>query len=417
MAAALRPGERLPTVRALAVTLKLSPATVAAAFAMLRARGLVAGDGRRGTTVSFMPPVAGRAAPAVPASVHNLAFGNPDPALLPDVAAAVAGVKLVRRLYGAPANKPELLRAASRMFEANGIPAHDIAVVSGAFDGIERIFAAHLRPGDRVAVEDPGYPDVFALARALGLVVRPVGVDDRGMVAADLARVLKAGVQAIVVTPRAQNPTGATFDADRASELRALIKSYPEVLTIHDDHAGPIAGAEAFTLAHEKHSRWAVVRSVSKFLGPDLRLAVIAGDALTISRVTGRQRLGAGWVSHILQQVVAELLEDEATLELVERARGEYATRRAALIEALARHGISARGRSGLNVWIPVAEESATVQALMATGWAVAAGERFRLESGPAVRVTIAALRRDMAAEFAAALAGALDSDGRGRAA
>jgi len=148
-----------------------------------------------------------------------------------------------------------------------------------------------------------------------------------------------------------------------------------------------------------------------------LRLAVIAGDALTISRVTGRQRLGAGWVSHILQQVVAELLEDEATLELVERARGEYATRRAALIDALARHGISARGRSGLNVWIPVAEESATVQALMATGWAVAAGERFRLESGPAVRVTIAALRRDMAVEFAAALAGALDSDGRGRAA
>jgi DNA-binding transcriptional MocR family regulator len=417
MAAALHPGERLPTVRALAATLKLSPATVAAAFAALRTRGLIAGDGRRGTTVSCMPPVAARGAPVIPGNVHNLALGNPDPALLPDLAAAVAGMKYSRRLYGVAPNRPDLIRAATRMFEADGIAARDIAVVGGAFDGIERLFAAHLRPGDRVAVEDPGYPDVFDLARALGLLVRPVRVDDRGMVPADLARVLKFGVQAIVITPRAQNPIGATLDADRTAELRALINRYPEVLLIHDDHAGPIAGADAFTLGNESQMRWAVVRSVSKFLGPDLRLAMVAGDALTISRVTGRQRLGTGWVSHILQQLVAELLEDTATQKLVRRAARKYTMRRAALIEALARHGISAHGRSGLNIWIPVAEESATIQSLMAAGWAVAAGDRFRIGSAPAVRVTIAALRREMAPGFAAAIARALDSDGRGRAA
>jgi hypothetical protein len=64
-----------------------------------------------------------------------------------------------------------------------------------------------------------------------------------------------------------------------------------------------------------------------------------------------------------------------------------------------------------------VAEESATIQALMAAGWAVAPGERFRVESAPGVRVTIAALRREMAAGFAAALAHALQADRRGRAA
>jgi len=417
MAAALHPGERLPTVRALAATLKLSPATVAAAFAALRTRGLIAGDGRRGTTVSFMPPVAGRGAPIVPGNVHNLALGNPDPALLPDLATAVGGIKYSPRLYGMAPNRPDLIRAATRMFEADGIAARDIAVVGGAFDAIERLFASHLRPGDRVAVEDPGYPDVFDLARALGLLPRPVRVDDRGMVPADLARVLKAGVQAIVITPCAQNPTGATLDADRTAELRALIQRYPEVLLIHDDHAGPIAGAGAFTLGNEAHARWAVVRSVSKFLGPDLRLAMIAGDALTISRVTGRQRLGTGWVSHLLQQLVAELLDDADTQELIRRAAKKYAARRAALIDALASHGIRAHGRSGLNIWIPVAEESATIQALMAAGWAVAPGERFRVESAPGVRVTIAALRREMAAGFAAALAHALQADRRGRAA
>ncbi len=415
MAAALRPGERLPTVRVLAARLKLSPTTVAAAFAMLRARGLVAGDGRRGTTVSSTPPVAARGAPALSANVRNLALGNPDPALLPDLAQALSRLKLTPRLYGAAPNRPGLLRTAARMFEADGIAAQDLAVVGGAFDGIERLFAAHLRPGDRVAVEDPGYPDVLDLGRALGLLPRPVRVDERGMIAADLARVLKAGVQAIVLTPRAQNPTGAALDGDRADELRALIRRYPEVLLIEDDHAGPVSGAPAFTLFHPGRERWAVVRSVSKFLGPDLRLALIAGDPLTISRVSGRQRLGTGWVSHILQELVAELLDDAATVKLIRRASRTYMDRRAALTAALAGHGIGAHGSSGLNLWIPVAEESGTIQGLMAAGWAVAAGERFRSASAPAVRVTIAALPRESAPGFAAALARVLEAGERGR--
>jgi DNA-binding transcriptional MocR family regulator len=417
MAAALRPGEHLPTVRALAATLKLSPATVAAAFAQLRARGLVVGDGRRGTTVSSMPPVAARGAPAVPANVRNLALGNPDPALLPDLAEAVARLRLTPRLYGAAPNRSDLLRTAARIFEADGIAARDLAVVGGAFDGIERLFAAHLRPGDRVAVEDPGYPDVLDLGRALGLLPRPVRVDDRGMVAADLARVLKTGVQAIVLTPRAQNPTGAALDADRADELRALIRRYPAVLLIEDDHAGPISGAPAFTLSYPERERWAVVRSVSKFLGPDLRLALIAGDTLTISRVSGRQRLGTGWVSHVLQELTVALLNDAATVKLVRRAARKYAVRRAALCAALAGYGIGAHGTSGLNVWIPVAEESGTMQGLLGAGWAVAPGERFRSASGPAVRVTIAALRRELAPVFAASLSRVVDSGQRGRAA
>jgi DNA-binding transcriptional MocR family regulator len=417
VASALRPGERLPTVRALATRLTLSPATVAAAFRLLRTRGLVTGDGRRGTIVCAKPPVAGRATLAIPPNVRNLALGNPDPQMLPDLAPILARLKPAGRLYGASANRPDLVRAAIRMFAADGIVAREIAIVGGAFDGIERIFTSHLRAGDRIAIEDPGYPDVLDLARALGLLARPVPVDDRGLVPADLARVLKAGVQAIVITPRAQNPTGAALDADRAGELRALLKGYPEVLVIEDDHAGPIAGAEAFTLADEARARWAIVRSMSKSLGPDLRVAIMAGDALTIGRVSGRQRLGTGWVSHILQSVVAELLNDAETQKLIRRAAKKYTARRAGLIDALARHGVAAHGRSGLNVWIPVAEEGATVQNLMAAGWAVSPGERFRLESAPGVRVTTAALKREDAISLAAAIATAVQPGERGRAA
>src|SRR5439155_24592959 len=110
-----------------------------------------------------------------------------------------------------------------------------------------------------------------------------------------------------------------------------------------DDHAGVVAGAAALTLAGAT-ARWAVVRSVSKSLGPDLRVAVMAADATTISRVEGRHRVGPGWVSHVLQHVVADLWADRATQRLLVRAARTYERRRRAMVDALGRRGIAASG-------------------------------------------------------------------------
>jgi DNA-binding transcriptional MocR family regulator len=144
-----------------------------------------------------------------------------------------------------------------------------------------------------------------------------------------------------------------------------------------------------------------VVRSLSKSLGPDLRVALLAGDASTIARVEGRQSLGIRWVSHILQHIAAGLLRSRKTQRLLARAEKTYRDRREALLRELAKHGIEAHGISGLNVWIPTPHESAVAQSLLGRGWAVNAGERYRIASGPAIRVTIATLEPPDAARFA----------------
>jgi DNA-binding transcriptional MocR family regulator len=137
---------------------------------------------------------------------------------------------------------------------------------------------------------------------------------------------------------------------------------------------------------------WAFVRSTSAFLGPDLRIAIAAGDETTMARVVSRQALGVRWVSHLLQRLTLALWSDPANGRRFARAAALYAARRQALRAALAARGIHSFGEAGLNVWVPVPEEGAVVRALAERGWAVAAGERFRFRSPPAIRITISML-------------------------
>jgi len=414
----LQPGERLPTVRGLASQLSVSPVTVAAAYRRLTDRGLLSAAGRRGTHVCPGPPLATPSGPVVGPGVRDLANGNPDPALLPDLGAIVRRLTPSQHLYGDEANLPELLQLAAAELQADGIPvgppaSGTLAVTGGAMDGIERVLQAHLRPGDRVAVEDPAYPAVRDLLGALGLGLEPVAIDDVGPLPDELDRALARGAVACLVTPRAQNPTGAAFDAGRAETLRAVLAAHPGTLLVEDDHAGSVAGTPPFTLATGHAGPWAVVRSVAKALGPDLRLAVLAGDPTTVARVEGRQRLGTGWVSHVLQAIVVALWRDPATAGLLARASAAYTTRRSALIAALADQGLRSSGRSGLNVWVPVPEEVGMVQGLLARGWAVRGGERNRVRSGPAIRVTVATLLPEEAEKLAADVAGLVRGSGR----
>ena len=405
-------GTRLPTVRGLAAELGVSAGTVAAAYRALRDRGVVVTDGRRGTRVGRRPPLAPVGRPPsrpVLTGTRDLATGNPDPELLFDLGPPLSRAAGHARLYGGSAVLPALADLGRAGFAADGVDARSFTVVAGALDGVERVLGAHLRPGDRVAVEDPGYPPVLDLGAALGLTVVPVAVDDDGPLPSALRAALSAGAKALIVTVRAQNPTGGALSPPRARVLRRLLEQHTEVLVVEDDHAGPVAGVDAVSLVgHGRRPRWAVVRSVAKALGPDLRLALLAGDATTVSRVEGRLALGPGWVSGLLQGAVADLLGNPATARRLDHAAGVYAGRRSALVAALGERGVASTGRSGMNVWVPVVDEASVVAGLLSEGIAVSAGSRFRTSSGAGVRVTVSTLMPSEAPAVADALARAV---------
>ncbi|MGW5656199.1 aminotransferase class I/II-fold pyridoxal phosphate-dependent enzyme [Streptomyces humi] len=404
---ALAPEAALPPVRRLAAELGVSPGTVATAYKELRGRGIVVTRGRGGTVVAPAPAVASRRPPRVPAGLRDLAGGHPDAALLPGL------VPPSRLSPGARSHRsaPRLARleeAVRDWLRPDGVPVDHVTFAHGALDLIGRILSVELRPGDAVAMEDPGYHHLLDLVPALGLRIVPVAVDDEGMRPDGLSRALRAGVRAVVYSPRAQNPYGGCFSAARRDALAEVLRKESDVLVVENDHASSVTDAPLHSVAGAGLARWVHVRTVSKFLGTDLRWAAAACDATTLARHDGLLLLTSGWVSHLLQETVLGLMTDADTRALVARARAAYSVRRETIAAELAGRGIASHGASGMNLWVPVRDESAVVNGLRSYGWWVAAGARFRLSSGPAVRISTAGLEPAdavrLASDFAAVL-------------
>ncbi|QER97746.1 MULTISPECIES: aminotransferase class I/II-fold pyridoxal phosphate-dependent enzyme [Streptomyces] len=409
---ALEPGQLLPPMRELAAVLGVNPNTVAAAYRTLRERGVIETDGRRGSRVRPRPATTTRGSIGVAASegVRDVSNGSPDPTLLPALGEAFAEVsrRYAERpgMYGEAPVDEEFGRLARAAFDADGVPDGPVGVTSGSLDAVERVLAVHLRPGDAVAVEDPGWGSLLDLVPALGLRPVPIAVDDEGPLPEEVERAIrKDGARAVIVTDRAQNPTGACVTATRAEALRRVLAAHPGVLLVEDDHGHGIVAQPLHPLAGGT-DHWVLIRSVAKAYGPDLRIAAFTGDPETVDRVLGRQRLGPGWVSRLLQQAVAHLWATGAVDPAV--VARSYSQRRDGLVRALARRGVVAHGRGGMNVWIPVADETGAVARLVAAGWAVAPGARFRMNTGPAVRVTVSGLTAAEVEGLAEAVAGAV---------
>ncbi|RKS73910.1 DNA-binding transcriptional MocR family regulator [Motilibacter peucedani] len=409
----LAAGQQLPPIRTLAGLVGVDANTVAAAYRAARERGLVETAGRAGTRVRARPPVASRGSlglGALPPGVVDLTQGGPDPALLPPLELPARGTVSEGYPHGRSSRLLTALeQVARRRLDAVGVPADHLVAASGALDGIERVLLAHLRPGDRLAVEDPGWANVLDLAGALGLVAEPLECDDDGPVPGSLAAALATGARGVVVTARAHNPTGAAVSAERAGELRTLLAGRPGTLVVEDDHGADLTALPLATLAGATE-HWAHLRSASKAYGPDLRCAVMAADETTAARVEGRFRLGQGWVSLLLQGATAAAWERHA--DAAHAAGRVYDERREALRSALRERGVASHGRTGLNVWVPVRDEATALAGTLAGGYAVAPGARYRQRSAPAVRITTACLPVERAPDVAAALASALEGSG-----
>jgi DNA-binding transcriptional MocR family regulator len=411
-ARSLKPGQELPTTRDLAATLGVNRNTVSMAYKRLAAAGVAVTQGRLGTFICKQPDPGEQEGWLPGSPLTDLGSGNPNPAWLPDISTALARKPYRPRLYGEATVNPEMEALARRLLTGDCPKQFEVTLTNGAVDAVERLLTAYLAAGDKVAVEDPCFLSSVNTLRMAGLQAVGVAVDTQGMSVEGLEQALAQGAQAVIVTPRAHNPTGCSLSALRARRLRAVLARYPHVLVITDDHFWLLATTDYHDVIPPKARRWALIRSVSKMLGPDLRCAFVASDEQTAQRLRLRLAPGTNWVSHLLQDVISACLSMPAIATQLRNVRRDYAQRRELLTAALRAQDITVASQTdGLNLWLPLPDNSQPVAlALAQRGWLVRVGEAFSVQT-PAhgLRITVSTIDEQSAQAFASALSHVLD--------
>lgn len=404
----LRGGDPLPAVRQLAAALGVNRNTAAAAYRRLNETGLAHSAGRRGTRISPPPSIGEQEGTSFDTTLLDLADGNPDPACLPDINPVIRACDLHHSLYGAGVFNPNLKGYAEAWFRADCPAGFDCLPSHGCVDAIERLAQARLVSGDRVAVEDPCFLGTINALRLSAMHAVGVAVDGEGMRADALRTVLASGARAVLLTARAQNPTGFSMSARRAAQIAAVLAEHPDVMVIVDDHFALLASTAYRSPIPAAAGSWAVIRSLAKPLGPDIRVALLACDRTTGERLRTRLAPGMTWVSHFLQTLAIACIEDRDVQAVLDRSKACYAERRQAMQAALQAEGFdSPLTTDGLNVWIPLARDpQAVVNGLAQRGWLARAGSAFDISrQSLAIRVTTARISPPQAERFAQALA------------
>jgi GntR family transcriptional regulator/MocR family aminotransferase len=442
----LAPGASLPSSRALAEALRVHRNTVLAAYRELEAQGWVTASPGRGTYVSpELPEVAPRAVagaprpgvpartgfalrtvppapepPAPPPGTLHLAAGSPDSRLVPAELLARAyrralrlhGKKLLG--YGDAWGHKRLRAALAQMLSSLrglAVEAEGVLVTRGSQGALDLVARTLLQPGDRVAVEVPGYRSAWRALQLAGARLVPVPVDEEGIQVERLAALARRQpVRAVYLTPHHQYPTTATLSPARRLALLAWAREARVALIEDDyDHEFHYEGRPVLPLASADLDGVVVyVGTLSKVLAPALRLGFLVApqpfleQAASVRMAVDRQGDAA------LEAAVAELLEEGEVQRHVRKMRGAYQARRDALVEALRRELEGALEfkvpPGGMALWArcaPGVDAEAWAARALEAGAAFAPGSQFSFEGEalPAVRLGFAALREAELAE------------------
>ncbi|MCC6804063.1 MAG: PLP-dependent aminotransferase family protein, partial [Anaerolineae bacterium] len=241
-----------------------------------------------------------------------------------------------------------------------------------------------------VAVEEPGYAAIFDSLEYQGCRLVGMETDAHGVLPASLAQALAQGAAVVLLTPRALNPTGVTWSPERAAELAAVLSSYPGSIVIEDDHFAGLATSNPGSLLGYTaiQDRVIYVRSFSKSIAPDLRLAVAVARSPLRVLLAEAKSYADGWSSHLAQLSLAHILAQPELDSLMTAARDAYAERRAAATNALSVAGDLATvtpSADGVNLWVRLApgiEAAEVVEQAAALGVLVAPGEPFYVRVG-----------------------------------
>jgi len=376
----LRPGVRVPSIRALAADVGLARGVVESAYDQLIAEGWLTarrGSGTYVAEVGHLPAAAAAVAIATATSATAAASGAEN---RPPAPSGSARPSLVQFDTGTPWTDPRHdagWRRAWREVSAAQIPpgypdpagipklraelagyvartrglscsASEVLVTGGTTHSFALVL--DVLGSGTVAIEDPGYRAAVAVAEQTGRTVVDVPIDDEGIDVREL-RSSPAGVRAVYVTPAHQHPLGITMSAGRRIALLAEAKRL-DALIVEDDYDSEFRYdvAPLPALAALDRDRVIYLGSASKAVHPGLRIGWLVAPPDLVSAIVERRAARHDHPPWPVQRAFLTMLREGHVDRLVRSARRVYAQRSEIMVRALSPYGSIGAPAAGMYV-------------------------------------------------------------------
>ena len=407
---ALVHGDKLPSIRGLAETLKVSPSTVVEAYDRLAAEGMVVSRPGSGFYVSagvVMPavntltPRADRAIDPLWVSRQSLdaapealkpGCGWLPPDWMPNAILRRSMRSLARADdamladYGNSRGLLALRQWLARRCAGEGLdigPDQLLLTTSGT-QAIDLICRFLLKPGDAVLVDDPCYFNFQALLRAHQVRIVSAPYTPTGPDIARFAEVLAEARPRLYITNSAiHNPTGATLSAQTAHKLLTVASAHGLII-VEDDIFAEFEPAPSPRLAvFDGLLNVIRIGSFSKTLSASVRCGYIAARPDWIEAMVDLQvATHFGGASPVAAQLVCDSLMDSDYRRHVDALRRRLSSARREAMTKLADLGIATwvTPRGGFYLWgrLPDGKDaSAVARTALARDVILAPGDVF----------------------------------------
>jgi len=341
---ALRPDAEVPSTRDLARQLGISRRVAVEAYAQLAAEGYLSmrqGARPRVSATAANAPAAPAPHPPERGARFDFRPAVPDVSAFPraawlkSVRAAMAALTDAELLYGDPTGDGVLKRRlAEYLGRARGVVADPSrVVVTNGFGQAQNLLWALLkaRGATRIALENPTNPESRDIVTRAGLEPVPVAVDEHGIRVAELG-----AVDAVLVTPAHQHPTGVVLTAERRTQLLQWLRDH-DALAIEDDYDAEYRYDRAAIGALQglEPERVVYAGSASKTLAPALRLGWLVVPRHLVESLREDKYLADMGSPRIDQHAFADFIARGELDRHLRRMRARYRARRDALVEAL----------------------------------------------------------------------------------
>ncbi|MBS0643195.1 MAG: PLP-dependent aminotransferase family protein [Acetobacteraceae bacterium] len=402
----LRPGERLPTHRALAEQLGVDLTTITRAYAEARRRGLLEATVGRGTFVRTASPAAPRGHTDGPVDLSmNLPPLPVDPSL-PDLlrhglGRLLSGVAPAELLtYRASGGTVEEAAAGANWLRPTlgDLDPARVLVSPGAQPALAAILATITTPGDAVLADQLSYPGIRGAAAQAGVRLIGIAADAQGMLpeAIDEACRGTSRVQALYCIPTIHNPTTVTMDLPRRRAIVDATRQH-NLRIIEDDAYGLLPSDPLPALAALDPARGYHVSTMSKIMAPALRVAwLVAPDGQAAARVAEALRCTILMASPLLTGLVATWIREGTASVILDAIRRESAARQRMARNALP-DGSFAAHPEGLHIWLRLPQSwdrrDFVAELRRQDGLAVVPSDAFRVdgEAPEAIRLSLGA--------------------------